>query len=268
MPTSNEESAKLYREVLEKHGDKTAFKLDDVELSYRMLDEGSALVAATGSERNAGNIIPPHGANRMGRLDRLYAVAQWYPQVAVYDDLGGWDATPYLGDGEFYLEYGDFDVSVGCIFNFSAVIAGTGAVLAAGAWRIIPKPVDFSALLRQVNEALDQPLVLVVDDDYELCDTLWDLFREQNLRVQVAHDADEATERVDRQPIVAAVHGDRGEVDRVALVGELGPIDDALQPSQVTGLVGDVPVRPHRLPPRRTWPMSWSATRSPTSTGR
>jgi len=69
-------------------------------------------------------------------------------------------------------------------------------ILAAGAWQIMPKPVEFSALLWQVNEALDQPLVLVVDDDHELCHTLWDLFREQNLRVHVAHDADAAFERL------------------------------------------------------------------------
>jgi DNA-binding NtrC family response regulator len=69
-------------------------------------------------------------------------------------------------------------------------------ILDAGAWRIMPKPVDFSALLRQVNEALDQPLVLVVDDDRELCDTLWDLFREQGLRVHVAHDVESANARL------------------------------------------------------------------------
>ncbi|HEX6037415.1 MAG TPA: hypothetical protein VFZ20_05230, partial [Longimicrobium sp.] len=39
-----------------------------------------------------------------------FLVGQWYPQVAVFDDLAGWDATPYLGDGEFYLEWGSFDV--------------------------------------------------------------------------------------------------------------------------------------------------------------
>jgi two-component system response regulator HydG len=69
-------------------------------------------------------------------------------------------------------------------------------ILDAGAWRIMPKPVDFAALLRHVNEALDQPLVLVVDDDHELCETLWDLFREHGLRVHIAHDVDEANERL------------------------------------------------------------------------
>jgi DNA-binding response OmpR family regulator len=69
-------------------------------------------------------------------------------------------------------------------------------ILNAGAWQIMPKPVDFSALLGLVNEALDQPLVLVVDDDHELCDTLWHLFREQGLRVHIAHDVGAANDRL------------------------------------------------------------------------
>ncbi len=57
--------------------------------------------------------VPPRGAPRTGHIDRrLYAIAQWYPQVAVYDDIEGWHAWPYLGNGEFYLEYGRFDVSL------------------------------------------------------------------------------------------------------------------------------------------------------------
>lgn len=57
--------------------------------------------------------VPPRGAPRTGRIDHsLYNVAQWYPQVAVYDDLLGWNRQPYLGNGEFYLEYGDFDVAL------------------------------------------------------------------------------------------------------------------------------------------------------------
>ncbi len=58
--------------------------------------------------------VPPgNGAFRMGHIDNhIFNVAQWYPQIAVYDDLKGWDWHPYLGNGEFYLEYGDFDVSI------------------------------------------------------------------------------------------------------------------------------------------------------------
>ena len=51
---------------------------------------------------------------RMGRwADTLYQVGQWYPRVAVFDDLrGGWDTEPYLGPAEFYNNYGHFDVSI------------------------------------------------------------------------------------------------------------------------------------------------------------
>ena len=52
--------------------------------------------------------VPEHGADRMGRDGALYEIAQWYPRVAVYDDLRGWNTEPYLGQGEFYLDYGDF----------------------------------------------------------------------------------------------------------------------------------------------------------------
>jgi two-component system response regulator HydG len=60
---------------------------------------------------------------------------------------------------------------------------------AAGAWQLLPKPVDFPRLLGLVDEALGQPLVLVVDDDPDLCANLWDLLRERGFRVDVAHDA-------------------------------------------------------------------------------
>jgi two-component system, NtrC family, response regulator HydG len=68
--------------------------------------------------------------------------------------------------------------------------------LAAGAWQVVPKPVDFPRLLNLVDEALGQPLVLVVDDDPDLCATLWDLFRERGFRVSIAHNEPEARVRL------------------------------------------------------------------------
>ena len=66
------------------------------------------------------------------------------------------------------------------------------AVLHAGAWQVLAKPVDFPRLLGLVNEALNQPLVLVVDDDPDLCANLWDLFRERGYRLSIAHDERQA----------------------------------------------------------------------------
>jgi DNA-binding NtrC family response regulator len=66
-----------------------------------------------------------------------------------------------------------------------------------GIWQIVKKPVAFPRLLRLVEQALDQPLVLVVDDDRDLCENLWDLLRESGYRVCLAHDASQAQERLE-----------------------------------------------------------------------
>jgi CheY-like chemotaxis protein len=66
----------------------------------------------------------------------------------------------------------------------------------AGAWQVLPKPVDFSKLLKLVGEALDQPLVMVVDDDSDLCDNLWDLLRDRGYRVCIAHNEGEARQQL------------------------------------------------------------------------
>jgi DNA-binding response OmpR family regulator len=68
----------------------------------------------------------------------------------------------------------------------------TEEALAAGAWQVLPKPIDFPKLLGLVGEAVGQPLVLVVDDDPDLCATLWDLLRERGYRVALAHDEKQA----------------------------------------------------------------------------
>lgn len=74
-------------------------------------------------------LIPEHGADRMGRDGSLYELAQWYPRVAVYDDVRGWNIEPYLGQGEFYLDYGDYNLSVTVPAGY--IVAATGALLNA-----------------------------------------------------------------------------------------------------------------------------------------
>src|SRR6266699_3158859 len=73
--------------------------------------------------------VPEHGSDRMGREQFpggwLYEVAEWYPRLAVYDDVRGWNTEQYLGQGEFYLEYGDFDVALTVPRSFVVVATGT-----------------------------------------------------------------------------------------------------------------------------------------------
>lgn len=66
-----------------------------------------------------------------------------------------------------------------------------------GFWRVVKKPVEVPRLLALVEVALGQPLVLVVDDDRELCEALWDLLREGGYRVCLAHDVSEAERRLE-----------------------------------------------------------------------
>ena len=70
--------------------------------------------------------VPEHGADRMGRDGTLYEIAQWYPRVCVYDDVSGWNTDPYLGQGEFYLEYGNFTLSVTVPAGY--IVAATGTL--------------------------------------------------------------------------------------------------------------------------------------------
>jgi hypothetical protein len=78
--------------------------------------------------------VPEHGADRMGRDGSLYEIAQWYPRAAVYDDIRGWNIEPYLGQGEFYLDYGDYNLSVTVPAGY--IVAATGAL--ANAKEVLP----------------------------------------------------------------------------------------------------------------------------------
>jgi len=76
---------------------------------------------------------------------------------------------------------------------------------AAGAWRVLSKPVELPVLLSLLDEALQQPLVMVVDDDTDLCSSLWDILREQGYRVCVAHDELQASQRVNERDYKAVL---------------------------------------------------------------
>ena len=55
--------------------------------------------------------LPSGEVSRMGHIGQTYQITQWYPKPAVYDEKG-WHPMPYLNQGEFYSEFGSFDVSI------------------------------------------------------------------------------------------------------------------------------------------------------------
>ncbi|HEV3412864.1 MAG TPA: M1 family metallopeptidase [Puia sp.] len=78
--------------------------------------------------------VPEYGTDRMGRMQAgggtgawMYEIAQWYPRMCVFDNVYGWNTLPYLGQGEFYLEYGDIDYSVNVPGNM--IVGGSGELL-------------------------------------------------------------------------------------------------------------------------------------------
>lgn len=77
--------------------------------------------------------VPQDGSDRTGVLQtkygKIFSIAQWYPRLCVYDDVLGWNTLPYLGAGEFYLDYGDFDFKVTAPANM--VVVGSGELVNA-----------------------------------------------------------------------------------------------------------------------------------------
>jgi hypothetical protein len=73
-------------------------------------------------------VIPDYGADRCGILPTkngdIFAVAQWYPRMCVFDDVEGWNTLPYLGPSEFYLEYGNFDFTITAPASHIVVASG------------------------------------------------------------------------------------------------------------------------------------------------
>ncbi len=66
----------------------------------------------------------------------------------------------------------------------------------AGVARVLSKPVDPRRLLPMIDTAVRQPLLLVVDDDTDLCESLWDILRDQGYRVSLAGSVSEASRRL------------------------------------------------------------------------
>jgi CheY-like chemotaxis protein len=102
------------------------------------------------------------------------------------------------------------------------------AALAEGAARVVAKPVDVPALLTAIATSLAQPLVLVVDDDADFCQNLWQILNGKGYRIALAHDADEAHHQLaarsfDVVLIDWRLHGSETGEDVLRIVAETNP---------------------------------------------
>ncbi len=104
---------------------------------------------------------------------------------------------PGMSGLELYREIKNLhQATVAVIVTAFATSETAAEALQAGAFEILPKPVDVTALMRTLDQVLLQPTVLVVDDDRDLCQNLADLLRERNYRVALAYRADGARDHL------------------------------------------------------------------------
>ena len=90
---------------------------DPHRLGTRDLAEPLATGKSTAIEIDWSFTITEESRNGRGGRERLkdgwlYEIAQWFPRAAVYDDVNGWQNVQFYGQGEFYLEFGNYDVSI------------------------------------------------------------------------------------------------------------------------------------------------------------
>ncbi|GAB1463345.1 M1 family metallopeptidase [Pedobacter sp.] len=110
-------------------------------------------------------ILPVLGSDRTGHLTtkngEIFAVAQWFPRMSVYDDVLGWNTLPYWGAGEFYCEYGDitFDVTVPA----SHLVMGSGELLN-------PQEVFTAEQFKRWNEAKNSDKTVHIRSEAEVTD--------------------------------------------------------------------------------------------------
>lgn len=109
--------------------------------------------------------VPEYGTDRMGRLKTrngwVYEIAQWFPRMCVYDDIQGWNVLPYLGAGEFYLEYGDIEYSITAPANL--MIVGSGELQN-------PQECYTSEQLKRYNQAKTSDKTVVIRSEKDVTD--------------------------------------------------------------------------------------------------
>ena len=105
--------------------------------------------------------VPPDGAPRGGQDRETYVLSYWYPQLAVYDDVNGWQADQYLGNAEFYMGYGDYDVKLtvpaGWLVASTGELQNAAEVLAPGVRERLQKARSTSGVTTIVPDSARGP---------------------------------------------------------------------------------------------------------------
>lgn len=139
-------------------GEKVPARARDTKLTVRLPEAIPSGGEETIEIDYAFNIPKAGTAPRMGyEGDKVIYLGYWYPQFAVYDDVEGWVADPYRGNGEFYMGYADYDLAITAPVGY--IVRATG---------VLQNPKD--VLTKQSQERLElareqREIVHIVDPD-------------------------------------------------------------------------------------------------------
>lgn len=97
---------------------------EDTDIAYILLNQPLA-TGKTVTITTPFTVKIPKSFSRLGHIETSYQITQWYPKPAVLDRYG-WHPMPYLNLGEFYSEFGSFDVSITLPQNY--VVGATGVL--------------------------------------------------------------------------------------------------------------------------------------------
>ena len=105
--------------------------------------------------------IPPDGAPRGGQDGEVFFINYWYPQMAVYDDVNGWQIDQYLGNAEFYMGYGNYDVALtlpaGWLVTSTGTLSNPSEVLSSQTRARLDSASHARGIVRVVTEADRKP---------------------------------------------------------------------------------------------------------------
>ncbi|MHC5023040.1 MAG: M1 family metallopeptidase, partial [Planctomycetota bacterium] len=149
-------------------------RMDGIDLPFQVYDTLMRVDLPTPVQPDGGQIvfdvawhftIPDKAFRRFGieavEQGTIYEIAQWFPAMAVYDDVHGWNTLPYAGTGEFYTDFGDYDVRL--TVPRSHLVAATGLLQN-------PYEVFTPVQVQRLEEARQSAETVVIRDEYEVDD--------------------------------------------------------------------------------------------------
>ncbi|MBK6619418.1 MAG: hypothetical protein IPG32_00520 [Saprospirales bacterium] len=129
-------------------GETLSWSLDAQQPGYRTGPAARAAAAGCASRTGHSFVLKvPASFSRLGHTGQAYQFTQWYPKPAVYD-REGWHPMPYLDMGEFYSEFGSFDVEITLPANY--VVGATGVLETASEREFLEKKAAYTRQLMDV----------------------------------------------------------------------------------------------------------------------